>query len=120
MDKAFALSLVLIFLISATSHSQASFGVLHNNETSKTWCIAKPSSEESVLVANINYACSQVDCRILQKGCPCFIPNNLINHASIAMNLYYHSKGSNHWNCYFGNSGLLVVTDPSYGSCIYE
>ncbi|XP_042028941.1 glucan endo-1,3-beta-D-glucosidase-like [Salvia splendens] len=120
MGKAFALFFVPLFLISATSHSQASFDVLHNNETSKTWCIAKPSSEESVLIANINYACSQVDCRILQKGCPCFIPNNLINHASIAMNLYYHSKGSNHWNCYFGNSGLLVVTNPSYGSCIYE
>lgn len=79
----------------------------------KTWCVAKPSSEQSILLANINYACSQVDCRILQKGCSCFLPDNLINHASIAMNLYYQSKGRNHWNCYFGNSGLVVVTDPS-------
>ncbi|XP_011083292.2 glucan endo-1,3-beta-D-glucosidase [Sesamum indicum] len=92
--------------------------VLGNSQ--KSWCVAKPSSDEATLLANINYACSQVDCRILQKGCPCFSPDNLINHASIAMNLYYRAKGRNHWNCYFKNSGLIVVTDPSYGSCIYE
>ncbi|KAK4767869.1 hypothetical protein SAY87_003010 [Trapa incisa] len=35
-----------------------------------------------------------------------------MNHASIAMNLYYHSKGRNHWNCDFRASGLTVMTDP--------
>ncbi|XP_059302151.1 glucan endo-1,3-beta-D-glucosidase-like [Lycium ferocissimum] len=86
----------------------------------KTWCVAKPSSDEKTLKENINYACSQVDCRILQKGCTCSLPDNLMNHASIAMNLYYQAKGRNHWNCHFGNSALVVCTDPSYGSCIYE
>lgn len=80
----------------------------------KTWCVAKPSSDEATLRANINYACSQVDCNsILKDGCPCFLPHLLINHASIAMNLYYQSRGRNHWNCYFGNSALVVTTDPS-------
>ena len=79
----------------------------------RTWCIAKPSSDEATLLANINYACSQVDCRVMQKGCPCFSPDNLINHASIAMNLYFRSKGCNLWNCDFRGSGLLVITDPS-------
>ncbi|KAL3503051.1 hypothetical protein ACH5RR_037500 [Cinchona calisaya] len=86
----------------------------------KTWCVAKPSSDPGTLLVNINYACSQVDCRVLQKGCSCFYPDNLINHASIAMNLYYQSRGRNHWNCFFGNSALIVTTDPSYGNCIYE
>ncbi|KAL0306629.1 UNVERIFIED_CONTAM: hypothetical protein Sradi_6080200 [Sesamum radiatum] len=54
------------------------------------------------------------------EGLPLLLPDNLINHASIAMNLYYQAKGRNHWNCYFKNSGLMVVTDPSYGSCFYE
>ncbi|KAJ6423544.1 hypothetical protein OIU84_024499, partial [Salix udensis] len=36
----------------------------------------------------------------------------LINHASVAMNLYYQCKGRNQWNCDFRNSGLIVVTDP--------
>ncbi|KAL3736084.1 hypothetical protein ACJRO7_025089 [Eucalyptus globulus] len=86
----------------------------------KTWCLAKPSSDQAALLANINFACSQVDCQILQKGCPCFYPNNLINHASIAMNLYFQANGRNWWNCDFRKSGLIVMTDPSYGNCIYE
>ncbi|XP_010540133.1 PREDICTED: major pollen allergen Ole e 10 [Tarenaya hassleriana] len=86
----------------------------------KTWCVAKPSSDQAALLENINYACSQVDCRIISRGCPCFSPDNLVSHASVAMNLYYHAKGRNQWNCYFNNSGLIVLTDPSYGSCTYE
>lgn len=79
----------------------------------KAWCVAKPSSDEPSLMANLNYTCSQVDCGVLRKGCPCFYPNNLMNHASVAMNLYYQAKGRNKWNCNFRNSGLIVVTDPS-------
>ncbi|KAJ9153427.1 hypothetical protein P3X46_026868 [Hevea brasiliensis] len=93
--------------------------VTANNCQQKTWCVAKPSSDQATLLANINYACSQVDCRILQKGCPCFSPDNLINHASIAMNLYYQSRGRNKWNCDFRNSALIVISDPSYADCIY-
>ena len=82
-------------------------------EFQKTWCVAKPSSDQATLLGNINFACSQVDCQILRRGCPCYAPDNLINHASIAMNLYYQAKGRNHWNCDFRNSALIVQTDPS-------
>ncbi|XP_008784392.2 major pollen allergen Ole e 10-like [Phoenix dactylifera] len=85
-----------------------------------TWCVAKPSSDDATLLANINYACSQVDCSILQRGCPCFYPDNLMSHASIAMNLYYQCRGRNNWNCHFKNSGLVTTTDPSFGSCAYD
>ncbi|XP_078168034.1 major pollen allergen Ole e 10-like [Carex rostrata] len=85
----------------------------------KTWCIAKPSTGEVALVDNIGYACSTVDCAVFQEGNPCFYPNNNISHASIAMNLYYQSRGRNYWNCNFGNSGVIVSTDPSFGGCIY-
>ncbi|KAI5662255.1 hypothetical protein M9H77_21578 [Catharanthus roseus] len=109
MPKPINLSLFLlpIIIISAWNLS------LVNGQ--KTWCVAKPSSDEATLRANINYACSQVDCNsILKDGCPCFLPHLLINHASIAMNLYYQSRGRNHWNCYFGNSALVVTTDPNF------
>ncbi|WOL14496.1 glucan endo-1,3-beta-D-glucosidase-like isoform X1 [Canna indica] len=85
----------------------------------KTWCVAKPSSDEATLIANLNYACSQVDCGVLQRGCACFYPDNLMSHASIAMNLYYQSRGRNYWNCYFKNTALIVTTDPSFGNCAY-
>ncbi|KAL5564209.1 hypothetical protein UlMin_027373 [Ulmus minor] len=106
MAKATALSLLLL-LLSFTSET------LHMGHAQKTWCIAKPSSDQATLLANINYACSQVDCKILQKGCPCSSPESLINRASIAMNIYYQAHGRNHWNCDFKCSGLVVVTDPS-------
>ncbi|KAJ4765515.1 Carbohydrate-binding X8 domain superfamily protein [Rhynchospora pubera] len=85
----------------------------------KTWCIAKPSTDEATLLGNLNYACSQVDCSVLQRGKPCFNPDNLISHASLAMNLYYQSRGRNAWNCNFKNSALVVLTDPSYGGCVF-
>lgn len=93
--------------------SQGGKGGLTSILLQKTWCVAKPSSDESTLLANINYACSQVDCIVLQRGKPCFFPDTFIAHASVAMNLYYQSRGRNPWNCFFKNSALVVATDPS-------
>ncbi|XP_055823999.1 glucan endo-1,3-beta-D-glucosidase-like [Solanum dulcamara] len=107
--------LTLFFLLL----SYFSAGIVTVADGQKTWCVAKPSSDETTLNQNLIYACSNVDCTILKEGCPCFTPTNLMNHASIAMNLFYQSKGRNPWNCHFGNSALVVLTDPSYGSCIY-
>lgn len=75
--------------------------------------MAKPSSDENALEQNLNFACPIVNCNIFNEGGPCFLPNNSMNHASIAMNLYYQSKGSQFWDYSFGNSGLVVLTDPS-------
>ncbi|CAM8991978.1 unnamed protein product [Rhodiola kirilowii] len=94
--------------------------LLNGAYAQKTWCVAKPSSDPATLQNNINYACAHVDCQILHKGCPCNSPDNLFNHASIAMNLYYQCKGRNPWNCHFSNSALVTITDPSYGACNYE
>ncbi|XP_020248825.1 glucan endo-1,3-beta-D-glucosidase-like [Asparagus officinalis] len=85
----------------------------------KTWCVAKPSSSQATLWENLNYACSQVDCGIIREGCACFKPDNLMSHASIAMNLYYQANGKNSWNCFFKNSALIATTDPSFGDCTY-
>nr|XP_010907228.1 major pollen allergen Ole e 10-like [Elaeis guineensis] len=90
-----------------------------SSQGQKTWCVAKPSSNNATLTENLNYACSQVDCKVLQKDCLCFYPDNLISHASVAMNLYYQARGRNYWNCYFKNSGLITTTDPSFGNCSY-
>ncbi|KAK7244053.1 hypothetical protein RIF29_38871 [Crotalaria pallida] len=89
----------------------------------KTWCIAKPSSDEATLQGNIDYSCAQVnvDCGKIKNGGPCYEPNSRMNHAAVAMNLYYQSVGGNQTagDCDFKGSGLVVVTNPSYGSCIY-
>ncbi|RLN39512.1 hypothetical protein C2845_PM01G30460 [Panicum miliaceum] len=85
----------------------------------KTWCVAKPSASNQVLLLNLNYACSQVSCAVIQKGGPCYYPDNLVSRAAVAMNLYYAANGRHPWNCYFNNSALVVRSDPSYGSCTY-
>ncbi|XP_049413398.1 glucan endo-1,3-beta-glucosidase-like [Solanum stenotomum] len=107
--------LTLLFLLS----SYFSAGSLTLVDGQKTWCVARPSSDEMALEQNIVFAYKYVNCNIFNEGGPCFSPDNSMNHASIAMNLYYQSKGRNFWNCNFGNSGLVVLTDPSYGGCIY-
>ena len=81
--------------------------------TQKTWCVAKPSADAKALQANINYVCANVSCSVIQPGGPCFIPNNLVSHAAVAMNLYYAYNGRHSWNCYFANSGVIVQSDPS-------
>ncbi|XP_010666514.2 major pollen allergen Ole e 10 [Beta vulgaris subsp. vulgaris] len=88
----------------------------------KTWCVAKPSTEEVELGNNIEFACNQigVDCSIIQEGGQCYNPVSPINHASVAMNLYFQRAGRFAFNCDFSNSGLMVLTDPSYGACLYS
>ena len=77
------------------------------------WCVAKPSANDTILQSNIDFACSLVDCSSLREGGPCFEPDTLISHASVAMNLYYEANGKTYLNCLFRDSGLITVTDPS-------
>ncbi|KAF9592640.1 hypothetical protein IFM89_016297 [Coptis chinensis] len=78
------------------------------------WCIAKPSTDENKLRANLDFCCKQngVDCSIIGQSGSCFDPNNIVSHASVAMNLYYKAAGKHGWNCYFDNSAVIVSTDP--------
>ncbi|XP_044495629.1 glucan endo-1,3-beta-D-glucosidase-like [Mangifera indica] len=109
--------LVLLFLFFISG------GVLKPaNAQGKTWCVAKPSSSDSELAANIEYACNHINgcgCDVIKEGGPCFLPNTLLNHASVAMNLYYQFNGRNTWNCDYKGSALTTTTDPSYGPCQY-
>ncbi|KAK8951853.1 Glucan endo-1,3-beta-D-glucosidase [Platanthera zijinensis] len=99
----------------------AKVGVLACESTDplKTWCVAKPSTKEEDLQNNIQFACSKIDCSLIQRGGPCFDPQTSISHASVVMNLYFQSAGRHSWNCYFGGSSLIALTDPSYGACSY-
>ncbi|KAL9224409.1 hypothetical protein vseg_000443 [Gypsophila vaccaria] len=87
----------------------------------KAWCVAKPSSSEAELQSNIDYVCGQsrIACNIIQQGGQCYAPNSLINHASVVMNLYFQKYGHDDHTCSFKNSGIIVLTDPSYGNCLY-
>ncbi|KAK2646965.1 hypothetical protein Ddye_022160 [Dipteronia dyeriana] len=86
-----------------------------------TWCIAKPSTDEQRLLANIDFSCIEagINCSIIQPGGKCYSPYNNYAHASVVMNLYYKANNKQPHTCYFLQSGLIISQDPSYGDCIY-
>ncbi|KAG6543785.1 hypothetical protein Mapa_014816 [Marchantia paleacea] len=86
-----------------------------------TWCVAKPGSSQVDLQNALNFACGEggADCTAIQASGPCFLPNSLFSHASYAFNSYYSKSGRNYWNCFFGNSSLITITNPSYSICLY-
>ncbi|AED96385.1 putative X8 domain-containing protein [Arabidopsis thaliana] len=103
--------LTLIFLLSAA--------VIYHIPvvTCEPWCSAMPSSTPEQLQANIQLACSRVDCTPIQPGGFCYYPNTLLDHASFVMNSYYKSQGRTYAACSFGNTGYLIYSDPSTGTC---
>ncbi|CAN6836207.1 unnamed protein product [Brassica oleracea] len=84
-----------------------------NSQSQGSWCIANALTDNETLLKNINFACSQIDCGIILEGGSCYDPNTPLNHASVAMNLYYQAQGRHYWNCQFDGSGLITVIDPS-------
>ncbi|CAF2301330.1 major pollen allergen Ole e 10 [Brassica rapa] len=91
-----------------------------NSQSQGHWCIANHVMDNERLQKNIDFACSKIDCRIIMEGGSCYDPNTPLNHASVAMNLYYQAQGRHQRDCYFEGSGLITVIDPSYGCCKYQ
>ncbi|KAL6569881.1 hypothetical protein OROMI_014395 [Orobanche minor] len=89
--------------------------------SSTGFCVASPDADNDSLKNGINWACGQgqADCKAIQKGQPCFEPNNLQSHASYAYNDYYQRTRSTGGTCDFGGSATLTNVDPSHGSCIF-
>ncbi|CAK9151583.1 unnamed protein product [Ilex paraguariensis] len=86
----------------------------------KDWCLPKPGADEDALQKNIDYVCGfGVDCRPIQEGGECFVPNTVRAHAAYAMNAYYQATGRNGYDCDFDQTGAITNVDPSYGKCNY-
>ncbi|CAL9243402.1 unnamed protein product [Arabidopsis halleri] len=102
--------LTLLFLLSAVV-------IYHIPVVTCQWCTAMPASTAEQLQSNINFACSHVDCAPIQPGGFCYYPNTLLDHASFVMNSYYKSQGRTYAACSFGNTGYLIYSNPSSGTC---
>ncbi|WZY91013.1 hypothetical protein YC2023_047748 [Brassica napus] len=84
-----------------------------NSQSHGDWCIANSITDNDKLIKNIDFACSKIDCGIILEGGSCYDPNTPLNHASVAMNLYYQAQGRHLRDCYFDGSGLITIIDPS-------
>ncbi|KAI4385548.1 hypothetical protein MLD38_003561 [Melastoma candidum] len=85
----------------------------------RKWCVPTPTATDQQLQSNLDYSCSRVDCRAIQKDGRCFEPNTLRSHTAYAMNAYYQAFGRNDYDCDFGKTGTIVTVDPSYQACTY-
>ncbi|KAJ4768993.1 hypothetical protein LUZ62_079368 [Rhynchospora pubera] len=82
-----------------------------------SWCVPKAGVSTAALQNNINYACSNANCKAIQAGGSCFQPNNLQAHAAYAMNAYYQAQGRRPFTCNFAGSGFVTSRNPSHGMC---
>ncbi|CAA2990482.1 glucan endo-1,3-beta-glucosidase-like [Olea europaea var. sylvestris] len=87
---------------------------LDDQKQGKMWCVAKVSATNAQMQAFLDANCGKLDCRQINPGGSCFVPNTLRNHASYALDLYYRINGVCN-----AAIGTPAVTDPSYGKCKY-
>lgn len=86
----------------------------------KQWCLPTSDAHSDALQKNIDYVCGLgLDCKPIQEGGACFIPDTVRAHAAYAMNAYYQTTGGSEYDCDFEQTGALTDVDPSYGRCKY-
>ncbi|KAK3008531.1 hypothetical protein RJ639_013270 [Escallonia herrerae] len=86
----------------------------------KQWCLPKSGASDEDLQMNLDYVCGLgLDCKPIQVGGACFLPDTVRAHAAYAMNAYYQATGRNDYDCDFKQTGAITTTNPSYGRCKY-
>ncbi|GFP80367.1 glucan endo-1 3-beta-glucosidase [Phtheirospermum japonicum] len=73
----------------------------------KEVCVAQLKAPDDKLQGFLDYACSKYDCKPIQPGGECFLPNDVFSHASYALNLEYRATGK--CNVEIGN---IITIDP--------
>ena len=98
-----------VFPLSLSGSSQ-----ITGNSTT-VFCVAKDDAMEDKLQDGINWACEQgqTNCSAIQSGKPCYLPNNIKNHASYAYNDYYQKMHSVGGTCDFDGTATSTTNDPS-------
>ncbi|XP_039044792.1 glucan endo-1,3-beta-glucosidase 4-like [Hibiscus syriacus] len=104
-----------VFPLSLSGSSQ-----ITGNSTT-VFCVAKDDASEDKLQDGLNWACGQgkANCSAIQSGKPCYLPNNIKNHASYAYNDYYQKMHTVGGTCDFDGTATTTTNDPSYGTCIF-
>ncbi|KAG0500675.1 hypothetical protein HPP92_000747 [Vanilla planifolia] len=88
----------------------------------RQWCIADEQTPDNVLQNALDWACGPggADCRMIQPNKPCYLPNNMRNHASYAFNSYWQKFKNKGGSCYFNGAAMVTNLNPSHGPCSFE
>ncbi|KAG0496191.1 hypothetical protein HPP92_000882 [Vanilla planifolia] len=105
----------VLILIMLTSGSDGAFA-------DRQWCIADEQTPDNVLQNALDWACGPggADCRMIQPNKPCYLPNNMRNHASYAFNSYWQKFKNKGGSCYFNGASMVTNLNPSHGPCSFE
>ncbi|KAG2645616.1 glucan endo-1,3-beta-glucosidase 1-like isoform X2 [Panicum virgatum] len=102
-------------------HVSGAGGLLGNDTTDRSFCVAADDAEEKAVQAAMDWACGpgRADCTAIQPGQGCYLPNDVRSHASYAFDAYYQSQGRAAGSCYFQGAGMVTTTDPSHDNCLF-
>ncbi|XP_039140290.1 glucan endo-1,3-beta-glucosidase 1-like isoform X1 [Dioscorea cayenensis subsp. rotundata] len=102
-------------------HVTGSGGLLANDTTDKTYCVAEEGADRKMLQAALDWACGpgKANCSEIQPGESCYDPNTVKAHASYAFDSYYQKEGKVAGSCYFQGVAMVTTTDPSHGKCFF-
>ncbi|KAI3920789.1 hypothetical protein MKW98_005615 [Papaver atlanticum] len=98
-------------------------GPLFASDTAyKTYCVARDGADQRMLQAALDWTCSQgkIDCSSMFQGQPCYEPNTVAAHASVAFNMYCYMNGLGPENCNFKGVASITTTDPSHDTCFMD
>ncbi|KAJ4975868.1 hypothetical protein NE237_000974 [Protea cynaroides] len=86
------------------------------------WCIVDEQTPDKELQEALDWACGKggADCSKIQPKQPCYLPNNMKDHASYAFNSYYQKFKNKGGTCYFNGAAMITQLDPSHNSCHFE
>jgi len=100
-------------------HVSGAGGLLGNDTTDRSFCVAADDADEKAVQAAMDWACGpgRADCTAIQPGQGCYLPNDVRSHASYAFDAYYQSQGRAAGSCYFQGAGMVITTDPSELHC---
>ncbi|KAL5972587.1 hypothetical protein ACLOJK_039392 [Asimina triloba] len=88
---------------------------LANDTTNRTFCVAMEGVDSRTLQAALDWACGpgRANCSEIQPGESCYMPDNVMSHASYAFDSYYQRDGKTAGSCDFKGVAIVTTTDPS-------